>query len=120
MERFSKELKEARHASGLTPQEVSERTLIPKRLIESWETEDEREEAPPPYVKRFLLNELNEAAKNPPKRKRKAKVAPVEAFRNFLVSGVAWFWVILITIAVILIPITLICICWGALSWLFA
>ena len=116
MERFSKELKEARHASGLTPQEVSERTLIPKRLIEAWETEDEREEAPPPYVKRFLLNELNEAAKNPPKRKRKAKVAPVEAFRNLLISGLAWFWVISITVAVLLIPVLLGLACWALLA----
>lgn len=55
------EFKAARLAAGLTQLEMSERMLIPKRTIENWEN-DVRQ--PPPYVKRFVLNELAEIAKN--------------------------------------------------------
>ncbi len=55
------EFKTARLAAKLTQQEMSERMLIPKRTIEDWEN-DRRN--PPPYVKRFVLNELAEIAKN--------------------------------------------------------
>ena len=54
------EFKVARLAAKLTQQEMSERMLIPKRTIEDWEN-DRRN--PPPYVKRFVLNELAEISK---------------------------------------------------------
>ena len=49
------EFKQARLAAGLTQQAMSDLMLIPKRTIEDWEC-DRRN--PPPYVKRFVLNEL--------------------------------------------------------------
>lgn len=52
---FSEKLKKARAATGMSQQAMADRTLIPKRTIEAWETGDR---TPPPYVKRFVLNEL--------------------------------------------------------------
>ena len=49
------ELKEARQAAGLTQQQMSDLMSIPKRSIENWESGSR---TPPPYVKRFILNEL--------------------------------------------------------------
>ena len=54
---FAEELKEARKAAGLTQQSMADRTLISKRTIEKWEI---GERTPPPYVQRFVLNELHE------------------------------------------------------------
>lgn len=55
MENFAEKLKEARKAAGLTQQTMADLMLIPKRSIENWETGDR---TPPPYVQRFVLNEL--------------------------------------------------------------
>lgn len=55
------EFKQARLAAKLTQLEMSELMKIPKRTIESWEN-DRRN--PPEYVKRFVLNELEQIAKN--------------------------------------------------------
>lgn len=58
---FAKALKEARAAAGMTQQKMADRMLIPKRTIEKWET---GERTPPPYVQRFVLNELELIAIN--------------------------------------------------------
>lgn len=55
METFAEKLKQARAATGMSQQAMADRTLIPKRTIEKWET---GERVPPPYVQRFVLNEL--------------------------------------------------------------
>ena len=52
---FAEKLKEARAASGMSQREIAERTLVPKRTIENWEVGNR---TPPPYVQRFILNEL--------------------------------------------------------------
>lgn len=55
MNTFAEKLQAARKAAGLSQQGMADRTLIPKRTIEAWETGDR---TPPPYVQRFVLNEL--------------------------------------------------------------
>lgn len=57
---FATALKEARAAVGMSQQKMADRMLIPKRTIEKWET---GERTPPPYVQRFVLNELELIAK---------------------------------------------------------
>lgn len=57
---FAESLKTARKDTGLTQQGVADRTLIPKRTIEKWEI---GERTPPPYVQRFVLNELESLRK---------------------------------------------------------
>ena len=52
---FAQALKRARAATGMSQQGMADRMLIPKRTIEKWET---GERTPPPYVQRFVLNEL--------------------------------------------------------------
>jgi len=52
---FAQQLKAARAAAGLSQQGMSNQTLIPKRTIEDWER---GKSTPPPYVQRFVLNEL--------------------------------------------------------------
>ena len=56
MSEFKNALKAARAATGMTQQDMSDRMLIPKRTIEEWERGNR---TPPPYVQRFVLNELN-------------------------------------------------------------
>ena len=58
---FAEALKEARAAAGMSQQKMADRMLIPKRTIENWET---GERTPPPYVQRFVLNELELIATN--------------------------------------------------------
>lgn len=60
MENFAKALQTARKSAGLSQQGMADRTLIPKRTIEDWER---AKAAPPAYVQRFVLNELQEIAK---------------------------------------------------------
>lgn len=55
MENFAEKLKAARAAAGLSQQKMADQTLIPKRTIQDWEA---GERTPPPYVQRFVLNEL--------------------------------------------------------------
>ena len=55
MENFAESLKTARKNAGITQQGMADLMLIPKRTIEAWETGDR---TPPPYVQRFVLNEL--------------------------------------------------------------
>ena len=55
MDNFAQKLQAARKAAGLSQQGMADRTLIPKRTVEKWET---GERTPPPYVQRFVLNEL--------------------------------------------------------------
>ncbi len=57
---FAKELKKLRKAANLTQQAMSDEMLIPKRSIESWEG---GQRTPPPYVQRFVLNELRTLTK---------------------------------------------------------
>lgn len=52
---FAEALKQARAATGMSQQGMADRMLIPKRTIENWEAE---KSTPPPYVQRFVLNEL--------------------------------------------------------------
>lgn len=60
MSDFAERLKSARKRAGLTQQSMADRTLIPKRTIEKWE---QGETNPPPYVQRFVLNELEVIAR---------------------------------------------------------
>lgn len=55
MNNFTEKLKTSRKNADLTQQGMADRMLIPKRTIEAWETGDR---TPPPYVQRFVLNEL--------------------------------------------------------------
>ena len=55
MDNFAEKLKAARKEAGLTQQGMAELMLIPKRTVENWEVGDR---TPPPYVQRFVLNEL--------------------------------------------------------------
>ena len=52
---FPEKLKELRAKVGMSQQAVADRTLVPKRSLEKWET---GERTPPSYVQRFILNEL--------------------------------------------------------------
>lgn len=54
---FAEKLKQARAATGMSQQGMADRMLIPKRTIEDWERGKSK---PPPYVQRFVLNELEE------------------------------------------------------------
>lgn len=49
------DFKVARLAAGLTQKGMSELMKIPFRTIQQWES---GERTPPPYVQRFVLNEL--------------------------------------------------------------
>ena len=55
MTEFYELLKAARAATGLSQQAVADQMLIPLRTIQKWEI---NERTPPPYVQRFVLNEL--------------------------------------------------------------
>jgi transcriptional regulator with XRE-family HTH domain len=55
LENFAEQLKGARKAADLTQHGMAERTLIPFRTIQQWEG---GLRTPPPYVQRFVLNEL--------------------------------------------------------------
>lgn len=61
MENFAEKLREARKAAELTQQKMADLMLIPKRSIENWEA---GERTPPPYVQRFVLNELQSLGAN--------------------------------------------------------
>ncbi|MEG0830963.1 MAG: helix-turn-helix domain-containing protein [Acidaminococcaceae bacterium] len=54
------EFKAAREAAGLTQAAMSDMMQIPVRTIQDWEG---GKRTPPPYVKRFVLNELEEITK---------------------------------------------------------
>ena len=60
MEDFADRLKAARKAVGLTQQSMADQMLIPKRTIQDWEG---GLRTPPPYVQRFVLNELESMKK---------------------------------------------------------
>lgn len=60
MENFAEKLKAARRAAGLSQQKMADRTEIPKRTIQDWEAGIS---TPPPYVQRFVLNELESLRK---------------------------------------------------------
>ena len=55
VETFAKKLQAARKAAGMSQQGMADRTLIPLRTLQKWEI---GERTPPPYVQRFVLNEL--------------------------------------------------------------
>ena len=57
---FAQALKSARAATGLSQQGMADRMLIPKRTIQKWEIDAA---TPPPYVQRFVLNELESLKK---------------------------------------------------------
>jgi transcriptional regulator with XRE-family HTH domain len=57
---FAERLKAARKSTGMTQQGMADRMLIPFRTIQQWEG---GQRTPPPYVQRFVLNEL-ESLKN--------------------------------------------------------
>lgn len=59
---FSERFKEARKETGLSVAKLAERMLISKRTLESWES---GARTPPPYVQRFVLNELDELKHKP-------------------------------------------------------
>lgn len=56
---FARDLRAARAEAGYTQQQMADTMLIPKRTIEKWEIGDR---TPPPYLQRFVLNELHELA----------------------------------------------------------
>lgn len=60
MTEFRDRLKTARTAAGLTQRAISDATLIPLRTIQEWEG---GKRTPPPYVQRFVLNELQSLKK---------------------------------------------------------
>ena len=60
---FAQILKEARSKAKITQDGMAERMQIPKRTIEDWEG---GKRTPPPYVQRFVLNELKQLAENQP------------------------------------------------------
>lgn len=60
MEDFAERLKAARKAAGMTQHEMADRMLIPFRTIQQWEG---GQRTPPPYVQRFVLNELESIRK---------------------------------------------------------
>jgi DNA-binding transcriptional regulator YiaG len=55
MNNFTEKLKTARKNACLTQQGMADRMLIPFRTIQQWEG---GQRTPPPYVQRFVLNEL--------------------------------------------------------------
>lgn len=55
MENFAEKLKAARKAADMTQHGMADRMLIPFRTIQQWEG---GQRTPPPYVQRFVLNEL--------------------------------------------------------------
>lgn len=57
---FAEKVKEARALTGLSQQGMADQMLIPKRTIQKWEI---AERTPPPYVQRFVLNELESMKK---------------------------------------------------------
>lgn len=57
METFAEKLKAARAAVELSQQNMADLTLIPRRTIQDWEA---GVRIPPPYVQRFVLNELTD------------------------------------------------------------
>ena len=56
MDTFAEQLKQARMKTGFSQQGIADRMLIPKRTIQKWEI---GAATPPPYVQRFVLNELS-------------------------------------------------------------
>ncbi len=60
-ESFAESLKKARIEAGLSQQGMADQMLIPKRTIEAWEVNGR---TPPPYVQRFVLNELKSIKEN--------------------------------------------------------
>ena len=60
MAEFNERVKTARKAAGLTQKSMADRMLIPFRTIQDWEG---GLHAPPPYVQRFVLNELESLTK---------------------------------------------------------
>lgn len=57
---FNEALRVARAATGLSQQKLADLTLIPRRTLQDWERGIA---VPPPYVQRFVLNELADLAK---------------------------------------------------------
>lgn len=60
MSDFAEKLKAARAATGMTQHGLADRTLIPFRTLQQWEG---GQRTPPPYVQRFVLNELESLKK---------------------------------------------------------
>lgn len=60
MDNFAEALKELRQAAGLSQQAMADRMLMPRRTIQDWEAS---KRTPPPYVQRFVLNELGQSKK---------------------------------------------------------
>lgn len=60
MTNFAEKLKAARKSAGLTQQGMAASMLIPFRTIQQWEG---GQRTPPPYVQRFVLNELESLKK---------------------------------------------------------
>lgn len=63
MTNFAEKLKAARKAAGLTQQGMADRMEIPRRTIQDWEAD---RMTPPPYVQRFVLNELESLGHSDP------------------------------------------------------
>lgn len=57
---FAEKLRTARKATGLTQHGLAARTQIPFRTLQDWEG---GQRTPPPYVQRFVLNELESLKK---------------------------------------------------------
>lgn len=55
---FAEQLKEARKSAGLTQQQLADMTLIPKRTIESWESEGKTGRNAPEWCQALVLREI--------------------------------------------------------------
>lgn len=56
---FSEKIKHLRKEAKLSQQSMADIMLIPRRTIQDWEA---GQHMPPPYVQRFVLNELGSLA----------------------------------------------------------
>ena len=81
---FADALKQARAATGMSQQGMADRMLIPKRTIQKWEI---AAAVPPPYVQRFVLNELEGLARGQTELEKRAAEAEKEHHRRCVESN---------------------------------
>lgn len=82
---FAEKLKAARTAAGLSQHGMADRMLIPFRTIQQWEG---GQRTPPPYVQRFVLNELEEIAADP--LVRAEREGALDNLKKMMASHEAW------------------------------
>lgn len=82
---FAEKLKAARAAAGMTQHGMADRMLIPFRTIQQWEG---GQRTPPPYVQRFVLNELEAIAADPAVRAERE--AALTNIKEMMASHESW------------------------------